>query len=388
MANKRDYYEVLGVSRDADESKIKRAFWKLAKQYHPDVNPGDKEAEAKFKEANEAYEVLSDAEKRQRYDQFGFAGVDGAAAGAQGFSGFGIDLDDIFSTLFGGGFGGFGGFGGGYQQARYNGAMPGANLRYRMKLDFMEAAHGVERTINIKKEDRCSKCSGHGTADGSEPEICSVCNGTGRVSRPIQTMFGQVHSTQPCSNCQGSGKVIHNPCSNCRGTGRETINKSLTVKIPAGINEGERLTLRGEGEPGQNGGPYGDLYIQIQIKPHPVFSRRGNDTYCDVPVTFAQAALGKEIEVPTIDGTVKYKLQPGTQPSDVYTIRNAGIPYVSRPGYRGDHHIKIILEVPYDMSDEQKVLLEQFDNSLSDNHYRKGPGFFSRIKTLFRDKEK
>ncbi|NLA71976.1 MAG: molecular chaperone DnaJ [Clostridiaceae bacterium] len=384
MATKRDYYEVLGVERDADDSTIKKAFWKLAKQYHPDVNPDDKDAEDKFKEANEAYEVLSDSDKRSRYDQVGHAGVDPSAYDG-GAAAYNVNLDDLFSTLFGS-FGGFGGgFGGFGQQAtrRSTGPTRGANLRYRMNLDFMEAAFGVEREISIRKADRCTKCKGKGTADGSAPAVCPVCEGTGQEYTQQQTLFGQVMTTRACSRCGGSGQIIENPCSVCHGEGNVMRDKKLLVTVPAGIDEGEMLTLREEGEPGRNGGPFGDLYIQIFIRPHPVFSREGNRTFSEQPVTYAQAALGSEIEVPTIDGAVLVKLREGTQPGDLYTVRGKGIPYISRPTARGDHQFRVMIEVPRNLSPEQKEMLRAFDESCTDQNYEKRKGFFERVKNAF-----
>ncbi len=386
MAQKRDYYEVLGVSKDADEKQIKRAYWKLAKKYHPDVNPGDDEAEAKFKEANEAYEVLSDPEKRQRYDQFGHAGFDPTSfTGGFGAGSFGINLEDIFNSLFGDfGFGGFGGFSQrGSRRTRT--AVPGANLRYRMNLDFMEAAFGTERVINIRREDLCDSCGGTGASEGGKPTTCPSCNGSGTVHMRQQTLFGQMTSTQTCSQCHGTGEIIDNPCQSCRGSGRKEKSKSLKVKVPAGINENEQLTLRGEGEPGYRGDPRGNLYISIHINPHPVFTRKNNDTYCEVPVTFAQAALGAEIEVPTIDGNVTFKLHEGTQPDDVYTLKGKGIPYIQGRG-RGNHHFKVVLEVPRNLTEEQKNFLKKFDENINESHYQKRTGFFDKIKNLFSGK--
>ena len=383
MPEKRDYYDVLGVDRSADEGQIKRAFWKLAKKYHPDVNPDDKEAEAKFKEANEAYEVLSDPEKRKRYDAYGHAGVDGQGfGGGGGFGGFNVDLQDLFNSIFGGFGGGFGGF----RSSGYRGPIPGANLRYRMNLDFMEAAFGTTREIKINKEDLCKTCGGNGTADGSKPRTCSTCGGSGQVTRPMQTMFGQVRTTQPCPDCHGKGTIIENPCSDCKGSGRQVVTKRLSVTIPAGINEGEMLTLSGEGEPGTQGAPYGDLYIEIHIYPHPVFIRQGTTTYCEVPITYAQAVLGEEIEVPTIDGKETFKLPEGTQPDDILTMRGKGIPYINRKNLRGDHKFKVILEVPHSLTPEQKNLLKKFDDSLDDKHYRKRTSFFEKFKSIFKDK--
>lgn len=384
MAAKRDYYEVLGVNRDADSAEIKKAFWKLAKKYHPDVNKDDLQASEKFQEANEAYEVLSDAEKRQRYDQFGHGGVDTSGFEGAG-AGFGIDLEDLFNSIFGGF--GFGGFGSGFTQSRRpTGPTRGANLRYRMNLDFMEAAFGVEREISIRKDDVCPTCAGKRTADGSDPTTCPNCNGSGQEQVQQQTMFGQMLTSRTCPRCQGSGQIIDNPCETCKGVGTTMKDKKLLVTVPAGINEGEMLTLRGEGEPGRNGGPYGDLYIQIFIRPHPIFTREGNMTFCEIPITYAEAALGSEIEVPTIDGTVPYKLKEGTQPHDILTIRGKGIPYLDRQG-RGDHKFRVILEVPRNLDDAQKEMLSKFEESMSDKHYEKRKGFVDKIRNLFGSKK-
>ncbi|NLW11691.1 MAG: molecular chaperone DnaJ [Clostridiaceae bacterium] len=376
MPDKRDYYEVLGVSKSASEDELKKAYRKQAKKYHPDLNPGDKEAEAKFKEANEAYAVLSDAEKRKNYDQYGHAGVDGQGFGGFGGAGFDIDLDDLFGSFFGGGFGG--------GRQRRNGPQRGANLKYRMNLDFMEAAFGLEREISIKKEDLCDSCHGTGTRDGSAPDQCSTCHGTGQVNQRQQTMFGAVMTSRPCPTCGGKGTIVKDACSSCSGHGRVQKTKTLSIKVPAGINEGEMLTARGEGEPGTNGGPYGDLYIEIHIRPHPVFTREGYHTYCELPITFAQAAIGAEIEVPTIDGPYNYNLKEGTQPGDIFTVKGKGIPYINRSNMRGDHRFKVILEVPSHLSDEQKDILRSFEETCTEKNYQKRTGFFSKLKDLFK----
>ncbi len=383
MAAKRDYYEVLGISKDADSAEIKKAFWKLAKKYHPDVNKDDPQASEKFQEANEAYEVLSDTEKRQRYDQYGHAGVD--TSGFQGAgAGFGVDLEDLFNSIFGGF--GFGGFSSGFSQSRRPTAPSrGANLRYRMNLDFLEAAFGVERKIKIRKDDVCPTCKGKGTADGSEPTICPNCNGSGQEQLQQQTIFGQMLTSRSCQRCQGSGQIIENPCETCKGVGTTVKDKTLLVTVPAGINEGEMLTLRNEGEPGRNGGPYGDLYIQIYIRPHPIFTREGNMTFCEVPITYAEAALGSEIEVPTIDGTVSYKLKEGTQPNDTFTIRGKGIPYLNRHG-RGDHKFRVILEVPRNLDSKQKEMHSKFEESMTEKHYEGRKGFLEKIRNVFGSK--
>lgn len=374
MPEKRDYYEVLGVSRTASDDELKKAYRKLAKQHHPDLNPGNKEAEAKFKEANEAYAVLSDADKRRNYDQYGHAGVDGQGFG--GFEGgFNIDLEDLFGNLFGG-------FGGGGR--RRTGPQRGANLKYRMNLDFMEAAFGVERQITINKEDHCDTCKGTGTRDGSAPDKCSACGGTGQVSQRQQTMFGTVMTSRPCPTCRGTGNLIKDPCPSCSGRGLRQKSKPLNVKVPAGINEGEMLTVRGEGEPGTLGGPYGDLYIEIHIRPHPVFERNGTNTACEIPITFPQAALGAEIEVPTIDGPYKFRIKEGTQPGDTFTIRGKGIPHLNRSNMRGDHIFRVVLEVPKHLSESQKEILQQFDQTCTDKNYVKRGSFFSKLKEIFK----
>lgn len=376
MAEKRDYYEILGVSKGATDDEIKKAYRKLAKQHHPDLNQGDKEAEAKFKEANEAYAVLSDADKRSKYDQFGHAGVDGQGFGGFDGSGFNIDIEDLFGSFFGGGFGG--------GKSRRGGPQRGANLKYRMNLDFMEAAFGVERTININKDDLCDTCKGTGTKDGSQPDKCTQCNGTGQVTARQQTMFGNMMTQRPCPSCNGKGTIIKNPCSDCHGAGRRQKSKSLSVKVPAGIDDGQMLTVRGEGEPGSAGGPYGDLYVEVHIRPHPVFQREGYSTYCELPVTFPQAALGAEIDVPTIDGTQKFSLKEGTQPGEMFTIRGKGIPHVDRANVRGDHKFRVILEVPKHLNSHQKDILKQFDQSTDKKNYQKVDSFFSKIKELFK----
>jgi molecular chaperone DnaJ len=375
VPEKRDYYEVLGVPRTAADEDMKKAYRTLAKKYHPDLNPGDKEAEAKFKEANEAYAVLSDGEKRQTYDQFGHAGVDGQGFGGGGGGGFNIDLEDLFGNLFGG----FGGGGG----RRKSGPQRGANLKYRMNLDFMEAAFGIERQISINKEDHCDTCHGTGTRDGSTAEKCASCAGSGQVNQRQQTMFGTVMTTRPCPACHGSGTVIKDPCQSCNGRGIRQKSKPLNVKIPAGINEGEMLTVRGEGEPGTIGGPYGDLYIEIHIRPHPVFERNGYNTACEIPITFPQATLGAEIEVPTIDGPYKYHIKDGTQPGDTFTIRGKGIPYLNRNNVRGDHIFRVILEVPRHLSESQKEILKHFEQTCTDKNYQKRGSFFKKLKDMF-----
>jgi molecular chaperone DnaJ len=375
VPDKRDYYELLGVSRSATDEELKKAYRKLAKQYHPDLNPSDKTAEAKFKEANEAYAVLSDAEKRRVYDQYGHAGIDGQGFGGFNGAGFDINLEDIFSSFFSG-------FGGGSKKR--SGPQRGANLKYRMNLDFMEAAFGIERQISINKDDLCDTCRGSGSKDGTTPERCASCQGSGQVSQRQQTMFGTVMASHPCPACGGRGTIIKEPCLACGGRGRHQKSKTISVRVPAGINEGEMLTVRGEGEPGSQGGPYGDLYVEIHIRPHPVFQRDGVNTFCELPITFSQAALGAELEVPTIDGPYTFHLKEGTQPGDSFTIRGKGIPYVNRSNLRGDHIFRVVLEVPKHLNDNQKEQLRQFEQSCTERNYQKRGSFFSKLKEIFK----
>jgi len=370
---KRDYYEVLGVAKSATDEELKKAYRKLAKQYHPDLNPNDKVAEAKFKEVNEAYAVLSDAEKRRQYDQFGHAGVDG-----QGFSGFNaadFDLGDLFGSIFGGAFGGGG--------RRRTGPEQGANLKYGLTLDFMEAAFGADKTITISKEDNCEACSGTGAAPGTHPETCPTCRGSGRVQQQTQTLFGMTMVTKDCPACGGKGTIIRTPCTSCSGRGRKVVQKQLHIHVPAGVDTGDMMPIRGEGEPGLRGGPYGDLYIQFKVRPHPVFERRQNDTFCDIPITFAQAALGADIEIPTIDGNVTTHIKEGTQPFDTYTIRGKGIPYKNRQNMRGDHTVRFVMEVPTHLNEQQKEQLRQFESTMTDRNYAKREGFFKKVKDIF-----
>ncbi len=370
---KRDYYEVLGVNKGVSDEELKKAYRKMAKQYHPDLHPGDKEAEAKFKECNEAYAVLSDADKRRAYDQFGHAGVDGQ--GFSGFNGTAVDLGDIFGSFFGGAFGGGG--------RRNNGPQRGADLKYNMSLDFMEAAFGVDKTITINKEDICGVCKGSGAAAGSNPETCPTCRGSGRIQQQTQTLFGMTMVTRDCPACNGRGTVIKNPCPNCRGRGRAVIRKELKVHIPAGVDTGDMLPISGEGEPGTRGGPYGTLYIQFRVKPHPILQRQGNNTYCEVPITFTQAALGADVNVVTIDGEQTVHVKEGTQPGDTLTLRGKGIPFKNRAGVRGDHTVRFIIEVPVKLTDDQKNKLRSFDLTLTEKNYQKRGSFFDRVKSMF-----
>ncbi len=375
----RDYYEVLGVSKGASDDEIKKAFRQQAKKYHPDLHPGDQEAEARFKEVNEAYSVLSDPDKKAKYDRFGHAGVDPNGFGGGGGGAYGsydVDLGDIFSTFFGGGFGG--------SSRRRTGPQRGADLKYHMALEFMEAAFGVSKSFQLTKEDICKSCNGSGAQPGTTPETCPTCRGAGRVQQQTQTLFGMTMVTKGCPTCGGRGTVIKTPCSQCRGKGRLKTVKTINVNIPAGVDTGDMLPVRGEGEPGTNGGPYGDLYIEFKVKKHDVFERSGSNTSCNVPITFAQAALGGEIEVPTIYGKEKYSLKEGTQPGDTITLRGKGMPNKNNPNMKGDHVVKFVLEVPTGLSREQKQLLKQFNDTLTDRNYMRSSQFFQKIKNLFK----
>ena len=375
----RDYYEVLGVTKGASDDEIKKAFRQQAKKYHPDLHPGDKEAEAKFKEVNEAYSILSDPDKKAKYDRFGHAGVDPNGFGGGGGYGGGaydVDLGDIFNSFFGGGFGG--------SSRRRTGPQKGADLKYHMALEFMEAAFGCTKSFQLTKEDLCKSCNGSGAQPGTTPETCPTCRGAGRVQQQTQTLFGMTMVTKACPSCNGRGTVIKTPCSQCRGKGRLKTIKNLSVTIPAGVDTGDLLPVRGEGEPGTNGGPYGDLYIEFKVKPHDVFERNGTTTACSIPITFAQAALGGEIEVPTIYGKEKYTLKEGTQPGDTITLRSKGIPNKNNPNMKGDHVVKFVLEVPTGLNREQKQLLNQFNSTLTDRNYAKRSQFFQKLKNIFK----
>ena len=366
MAEKRDYYEVLGVSKGASDEELKKAYRKMAKQYHPDRNPGDTEAEAKFKEANEAYEILSNPEKRSRYDQFGHAGVDpNYGAGGGGFGGFDMgdmDLGDIFGSIFGGGFGGgFGGFGGG--SARRNGPRKGENVRVGVTITFHEAAFGCEKEITVSRVESCDACKGSGCEPGTTAETCSHCKGTGTVRTAQRTPFGMMQSTQECPNCHGTGKIIHQPCSKCRGNGVVRKQKKVAVNIPAGIDDDQTISLRGQGHAGSNGGPAGDLLITVTVIPDPFFTREDFSVLCDMDISVTQAILGCELEVPTLDGKVKYNVPEGTQSGTVFRLRGKGIPYLRGSG-RGDQYVTVNVVIPKGLSKEQKELLRQFDEAM------------------------
>ena len=355
---KRDYYEVLGVAKGASDDELKKAYRKLAKKYHPDVNPGDKEAEAKFKEVNEAYSILSDSDKRARYDQFGHAGVDPNYGGGGGFGDFGdMDLGDLFGSFFGGGFGGFGGFGGG--GGRRNGPQQGESLRASVTITFEEAAFGCEKEINLTRTEHCDECQGSGCAAGTTAETCPDCRGTGTV-RVQQRMGGMSFaSTAACTKCHGTGKIIHQPCKSCCGSGSVKRQKRIVVAIPAGIDDGQAVSPRGQGNAGKNGGPAGDLIVGVRIKPHPHFRREGTTVLYDHAISFFQAAMGAELEIPTIDGKVKYTLPAGTQTGTTFRLRGKGIPELRGRG-RGDQYVTVNVKIPTSLSSEQKRTLREF----------------------------
>jgi molecular chaperone DnaJ len=377
MADKRDYYEVLGIDKSADEAAIKKAYRVLAKKYHPDMNPNDKQAEAMFKEVNEAYAVLSDPQKKAQYDQFGHAAFEqggGGAGGFGGFSGFGDfgDLGDIFGSFFGGGFGGS-------SNARRNAPQRGEDVSATVTISFEEAAFGVKKDVNYNRVQKCSDCEGSGAEKGSSAETCSTCGGSGQ-RRVVQRMGGmQFQSTVTCEACRGKGKIIKNPCSNCRGTGYVRVSKKLSVNIPAGIDDGERIALRGQGCDGRNGGPTGDLIITVRVKRHAIFERDGYHIYCDVPVTISEATLGAEIAVPTLEGNEKYTIPEATQHGTQFTLKGKGIPYVNSSGRRGDLIFSVNVEVPKGLTEKQKELLRAFAAECGENNYGKKTGFFKKL---------
>ena len=360
MAEKRDYYEVLGVSKTASDSEIKSAYRKLAKKYHPDMNPGDKEAEAKFKEASEAYAILSDADKRRQYDQFGHAAFDGGAGGgAGGFDFNGFDMEDIFGDIFGDFFGGSG-----RSRSANNGPMKGQNVRVSVHLTFEEACFGTEKEIELNIKEDCAKCHGTGAKPGTQPETCSKCGGKGQVVFTQQSLFGVVRNVQACPDCHGTGKIIKDRCPDCGGSGYISRRKKISVSIPAGIDNGQSIRIRDKGEPGINGGPRGDLLVQVIVGRHPIFQRQDYDIYSTAPITFAQAALGAEVRIKTIDGDVMYTVKPGTQTDTRVRLRGKGVPTTRNKQVRGDHYVTLVVQVPTKMNAEQKELLKAFDQAM------------------------
>ena len=377
MAEKRDYYEVLGVSKTATDAEIKKAFRQQAKKYHPDIHPGDKECEEKFKEAQEAYAVLSDPDKRRQYDQFGHAAFDGTGGGAGGFDFSGMDMGDIFGDIFGD----F--FGGGRSSGRRNGPAQGANVRLSVRISFEEAIFGCTKELEFNYKETCSTCGGNGAKPGTSPETCTQCNGTGKVVRQSQSLFGVVQNVTTCPSCGGSGKVVKDKCPTCHGTGYNTKKVRKTVEIPAGIDNGQCVRIREYGEPGINGGPRGDLLVEVNVARHPIFQRQDMNIFSTAPITYAQAALGDKVSVPTIDGKVSFEIPEGTQAGTEFRLRGKGVKRGNRDE-RGDHYFQVVIEVPKGLNKNQKELLQKFEDSLTDKNYKKRSGFFDKIKEKFK----
>lgn len=391
--SKRDYYEVLGVSKDVDDAAIKKAYRALAKKYHPDMNPGDAEAEKKFKEASEAYAVLSDAEKRRQYDQFGHAAFEGGAGGAGGFGGFdfnGADFGDIFGDIFGDL------FGGGRRGGRANnGPMKGANIRKSIRITFEEAVFGCKKELEVILKDPCTTCGGTGAKPGTSPETCPKCGGKGQVVYTSQSFFGTVQNVQTCPNCGGSGKVIKEKCTSCSGTGYTSSKKKIEVTIPAGIDNGQSVRIREKGEPGTNGGPRGDLLVEVNVSRHPIFQRQDMHIFSTVPISFAQAALGGDVKIQTVDGAVIYNVKPGTKTDTKVRLKGKGVPSLRNSAVRGDHYVTLVIQTPEKLSAEAKEALRRFDelsgNSLHQNDSNpeksekktKRKGFMDKVKEAF-----
>ena len=392
--SKRDYYEVLGVGRDADEAAIKKAYRALAKKYHPDMNPGDKEAEKKFKEASEAYAVLSDPDKRRQYDQFGHAAFEGGAGGAGGFGGFdfnGADFSDIFGDIFGDL------FGGGRRGGRANnGPMKGANIRKSIRITFEEAVFGCEKELDLILKDPCDDCHGTGAKPGTSPETCPKCGGRGQVVYTSQSFFGTVQNVQTCPSCNGSGKIIKDKCPKCSGTGYTSSRKKIQVSIPAGIDNGQSVRIRDKGEPGINGGPRGDLLVEVNVSRHPVFQRQDVHIFSTVPISFAVAALGGDVRIPTVDGDVIYTVKPGTKTDTKVRLKGKGVPSLRNAQVRGDHYVTLVIQTPERLSQEAKEALKRFDeltgNTLHQHEdaadkgeKKKKKGFMEKMKEAFED---
>lgn len=376
MADKRDYYEVLDLKKGASEDEIKKAFRKLAMKYHPDRNPDDKEAEEKFKEVNEAYAVLSDPEKKDKYDRFGHAGVDPNAGfgGAGGFGGFG-GFEDIFDM-----FGGFGGFGGGGR--RRNSPAKGSDIQKSMSISFEEAAFGVTKEIKLNKYVKCKTCQGSGAAPGTSKKTCSRCGGTGEVRTSQRTPLGTFQSVSPCPECGGAGEVNETPCGDCGGTGRVQDTVTINVNIPAGVDNDSVIPIRGQGEPGINGGPDGDLYLVLNVKPHKLFERRGQDLWLEIPISFNQAALGDEIVIPTLEDKVSYKIPAGTQPGTVFRLKGKGIKHI-KSNRKGDLYVKVMLEVPTKLNAKQKKAIEHMGKEVTNECYKRKSSFKDAVKEFF-----
>ncbi len=381
MAEKRDYYEVLGIQKGASEDEIKKAFKTMARKYHPDLHPDDKECEEKMKELNEAYSVLSDPEKKQRYDQFGHAGFDsGAGGGFQGFQGFSGGMSGSVEEMFGDIFEGM--FGGGMRQSNANAPRRGKDVQTSIHIGFMEACNGKTQEISVTHMEKCPNCNGTGSDGGSALETCVECRGRGTVKVTQQSFLGTVTSSRPCPHCGGKGSIIKNPCQKCRGVGRHRTQSKVELTIPAGIDDGQILRVTGKGDCGTNGGPSGNLNVQVHVRPHPVFVREGYDIHCEIPITYAQACMGDEITVPTIDGNVRFNIPEGTQNGTRTRLKGKGVKHLQRDS-RGDQYVKVNIEVPKNLSKEQKKILKDFEATMTDKNYAKRKGFFDKIKDLF-----
>ena len=398
--NKRDYYEVLGVDRGADEATIKKAYRQLAKKYHPDMNPGDKEAEKKFKEASEAYAVLSDAEKRRQYDQFGHAAFEQGGGGAGGFGGFdfnGGDMGDIFGDIFGDL------FGGGRSRRANNGPMKGANVRTAVRITFEEAVFGCEKQLDLNLKDECTTCHGTGAKPGTSPETCPKCGGKGQIVYTQQSLFGTVRNVQTCPDCNGSGKIVKEKCADCHGSGYITNRKKIAVTIPAGIDNGQSIRIREKGEPGVNGGPRGDLLVEVQVERHPIFQRQDMNIFSTAPITFAQAALGGDVKISTVDGDVLYTVKPGTQTDTKIRLKGKGVPSLRNSNVRGDHYVTLVVQTPTKLNEKAKEALRAFDEACGNRpaaeakaadgentaeQPKKKKGFMDKVKEAFEDIDK
>lgn len=385
MADKRDYYEVLGVDKGADDATLKKAYRKVAKKYHPDMNPGDKEAEAKFKEATEAYGVLSDPDKRRQYDQFGHAAFEnGGAGGAGGFGGFdfGGDMGDIFGDIFGDL------FGGGRSRRPNNGPMKGANLRAVIHITFEEAVFGCDKEIELTLKDTCKTCNGSGAKPGTSPETCSKCSGTGQVTYTQQSMFGMIRNVQTCPDCGGTGQTIKEKCSDCHGSGYIANRKKIQVSVPAGIDNGQSIRIREKGEPGKNGGPRGDLLVEVQVARHPIFQRQDMNIFSTAPITFAQAALGGDVRISTVDGDVVYTVKAGTQTDTKIRLKGKGVPSLRNKNVRGDQYVTLVVQTPTKLNEEAKEALRKFDEACGNRTAggeKKKKGFMDKVKEAFED---
>jgi len=373
---KRDYYETLGVPKSATADEIKKAFRKQAKQYHPDVNPGNADAEAKFKEVNEAYEILSDSEKKSRYDQFGHAGVDPSAAGGgfHGGGGFGggfggINMEDIFD-MFGGGFGG---------GARQRGPQRGRDLRTKVTIAFEQAVFGTTIEMSVNCLEYCGTCSGSGAKKGTTPIKCTACGGSGQVRYVQRTMFGNMQSVRTCDSCGGKGNMIKEKCESCKGAGRIRKAKKIEINIPAGIESGQTLSVSGEGDVGEKGAPSGNLLVTVEVKKHKIFNRQGMDIFCDFPITFVEATLGAAVEIPTIDGKIEHKIPEGTQTDTVITLKGKGAPRIGGK-VRGNQYVKVVVEIPKNLSESQKDILRSFANSVDEKSYQSKKSFLDKMK--------